>query len=63
MELYLRNNHLGDVIDLLKDSEGNYRPEVDIEQFKSALSHVDSQTKNLPATAQVFLLSSYSRKL
>ncbi|XP_015880767.3 external alternative NAD(P)H-ubiquinone oxidoreductase B1, mitochondrial-like isoform X1 [Ziziphus jujuba] len=53
VELYLKNQHLGDVTDLFKDSEGNYRPEVDIEQFKLALSHVDSQTKNLPATAQV----------
>lgn len=63
VELYLKNQHLGDVTDLFKDSEGNYRPEVDIEQFKLALSHVDSQTKNLPATAQVYVFSSASWKL
>ncbi|KAF4382553.1 hypothetical protein F8388_015381 [Cannabis sativa] len=42
-----------DVTDLLKDSEGKDRKEVDIEGFKSALSQVDSQRKSLPATAQV----------
>ncbi|OAY34117.1 external alternative NAD(P)H-ubiquinone oxidoreductase B1, mitochondrial [Manihot esculenta] len=51
--LYLRNQHLIDVADLLKDPEGNDRKEVDIEGFKLALSHVDSLTKSLPATAQV----------
>jgi len=38
--------------DLLRDSEGN-EMEVDIEGFKKALAHVDSQMKHLPATAQV----------
>ncbi|KAJ4981251.1 hypothetical protein NE237_032088 [Protea cynaroides] len=51
--LYLRNKHLQNVADLLKDSQGRNREEVDIEGFKLALSHVDSQMKNLPATAQV----------
>ncbi|KAJ9171015.1 hypothetical protein P3X46_019069 [Hevea brasiliensis] len=51
--LYLRNKHLIDVADLLKDPEGNDRKEVDIEGLKQALSHVDSLTKSLPATAQV----------
>ncbi|XVF01911.1 hypothetical protein REPUB_Repub04eG0129800 [Reevesia pubescens] len=50
---YLKSMHLSDVTDLLKDPQGNGRNEVDIEGFKLALSHVDSQTKNLPATAQV----------
>uniref|UniRef100_A0A803QK70 NADH:ubiquinone reductase (non-electrogenic) n=1 Tax=Cannabis sativa TaxID=3483 RepID=A0A803QK70_CANSA len=50
---YLRSKHLADVTDLLKDSEGKDRKEVDIEGFKSALSQVDSQRKSLPATAQV----------
>lgn len=58
MGLYLRNQHLIDVADLLKDPEGNDRKEVDIEGFKLALSHVDSLTKSLPATAQVFAFSS-----
>lgn len=51
--LYLKSQHLADVTDLLKDSEGNERKEVDIEGFRLALSHVDSQMKSLPATAQV----------
>ncbi|XP_027157031.1 external alternative NAD(P)H-ubiquinone oxidoreductase B2, mitochondrial-like [Coffea eugenioides] len=44
------------LVDLLKDSKGNdvkESVEVNIEEFKSALSQVDSQMKNLPATAQV----------
>ncbi|XWS68581.1 hypothetical protein CRYUN_Cryun04dG0102600 [Craigia yunnanensis] len=53
VEHYLKSKHLSDVTDLLKDPGGNDRDEVDIEGFKSALSHVDSQMKNLPATAQV----------
>lgn len=52
VELYLKNKHLFDVADLLKDSK-NDREEVDIEGFKSALLHADKQTKSLPATAQV----------
>lgn len=57
MELYLKNKHLNDVTDLLKDPKGNPRREVDIEGFKLALSHVDTQMKSLPATAQVFVLN------
>lgn len=44
------------LVDLLKDSKGNAvkeSVEVNLEEFKSALSQVDSQMKNLPATAQV----------
>jgi len=40
----------------LKEAKGDdvkESVEVDIEEFKSALSKVDSQMKNLPATAQV----------
>ncbi|KAK8613372.1 hypothetical protein V6N13_101134 [Hibiscus sabdariffa] len=50
---YLRTKQLRAVTDLLKDSRGNHRDEVDIEGFKLALSHVDTQVKNLPAPAQV----------
>ncbi|KAK8564064.1 hypothetical protein V6N13_005725 [Hibiscus sabdariffa] len=50
---YLKSKHLRDVTDLLKDPEGNARDGVDIEGFKLALSHVDTQVKSLPATAQV----------
>ncbi|KAM5580895.1 external alternative NAD(P)H-ubiquinone oxidoreductase B1, mitochondrial [Rosa sericea] len=53
VENYLKSKHLQDVTDLLKDSEGNDRKEVNIEEFKLALSLVDSQRKSLPATAQV----------
>ncbi|CAA3010260.1 external alternative NAD(P)H-ubiquinone oxidoreductase B1, mitochondrial, partial [Olea europaea subsp. europaea] len=53
VELYLKSKHLFDVIDLLRDIDGNDRLEVDIEGFKLALSHVDTQMKSLPATAQV----------
>lgn len=57
MELYLKNKHLNDVTDMLKDPQGNPRREVDIEGFTLALSHVDTQMKSLPATAQVFVLN------
>ncbi|XP_010035669.2 external alternative NAD(P)H-ubiquinone oxidoreductase B1, mitochondrial [Eucalyptus grandis] len=53
VEVYLKSKHLKDVTDLLRDPEGNERESVDIEEFKSALCHVDSQAKSLPATAQV----------
>lgn len=53
VELYLKSKHLFDVVDLFKDPEGNDREEIDIEAFKLALSHVDTQMKSLPATAQV----------
>ncbi|PIA55003.1 hypothetical protein AQUCO_00800023v1 [Aquilegia coerulea] len=53
VNLYLRSKHLHSVADLLNDPQKNERKEVDIEGFKSALSHVDSQMKSLPATAQV----------
>lgn len=55
VDLYLKNKHLLEVKDLFRDSEGNVRKEVDIEDFKLALSQVDSQMKSLPATAQVLL--------
>uniref|UniRef100_A0A2N9HWC1 Pentacotripeptide-repeat region of PRORP domain-containing protein n=1 Tax=Fagus sylvatica TaxID=28930 RepID=A0A2N9HWC1_FAGSY len=45
--------HQANVIDLLKDPLGNDQKEVDIEGFKLALSHVDSQMKSLPTTAPV----------
>ncbi|CAI9090388.1 OLC1v1025151C1 [Oldenlandia corymbosa var. corymbosa] len=53
VELYLKSKHMLDIIDLWKDSEGNDKVEIDIERFKLALCHVDSQMKSLPATAQV----------
>lgn len=53
VELYCKSKHLLEATDLLKETEGNEKEEVDVEGFKQALSHVDSQTKSLPATAQV----------
>lgn len=53
IELYLKNKHIADVKDLLRDSDGKERKEVTMEQFKTALCQVDSQTKSFPATAQV----------
>ncbi|KAJ8748325.1 hypothetical protein K2173_001744 [Erythroxylum novogranatense] len=50
---YLKSKHMSHVTDLLKDPEGKERNEINIEEFKLALAHVDSQTKTLPATAQV----------
>lgn len=47
---------MSDIFDLLKESKGDDAKEsieLNIEEFKSALSQVDSQMKNLPATAQV----------
>lgn len=58
VELYLKSKHLRNVVDLLIDSGGDDKKdsiELDIEGFKSALSHVDSQMKSLPATAQVMI--------
>ncbi|KAK6917464.1 FAD/NAD(P)-binding domain [Dillenia turbinata] len=56
LELYLKNKQLSNVTDLLKEAKGDDKKEsieVNVEEFKSALSQVDSQMKNLPATAQV----------
>ncbi|CAK9144090.1 unnamed protein product [Ilex paraguariensis] len=54
--LYLKNKRLHNIVDLLKDSKGDVAKEsieLNIEEFKTILSEVDSQMKNLPATAQV----------
>ncbi|KAF6135621.1 hypothetical protein GIB67_028192, partial [Kingdonia uniflora] len=52
----LMNNRMKNIVDLLTDPKANVNKEsieLDIEAFKSSLSQVDSQMKNLPATAQV----------
>lgn len=59
VELYLKNRQMSSLVDLLKGSEGDAvknSVEVNLEEFKSALSQVDSQMKNLPATAQVIYM-------
>lgn len=56
MELYLKNKKMSSLVDILKESAGDIAKEsieLNIEEFKLALSQVDSQMKNLPATAQV----------
>lgn len=63
MELYLKNKKMSNLVDLLKESKGDggvkESVEVDIEEFKSALSQVDTDMKNLPATAQVLCRRDY----
>lgn len=47
---------MSSLVDILKESKGDVAKEsveLNVEEFKSALSQVDSQMKNLPATAQV----------
>lgn len=54
--LYLKNKQMSSIVDLLKEAKGNdakESTELNIEEFKTALSQVDSQMKFLPATAQV----------
>lgn len=57
VELYLKSKRMGGIADLLKGAEADdgskKNTELKIEEFKSALSQVDSQVKFLPATAQV----------
>ncbi|GJZ84035.1 external alternative NAD(P)H-ubiquinone oxidoreductase B2, mitochondrial-like protein [Tanacetum coccineum] len=56
VQLYLKNKKMSSLVDLLKESKGGAAKgstEFNVEDVKSALSQVDSQMKNLPATAQV----------
>eukprot|EP01018_Ginkgo_biloba_P011602 Gb_32810 [translate_table: standard] len=56
MDIYLKSHHMQSVMELLEGAAENghgKKVELDIEHFKAALSHVDSQLKTLPATAQV----------
>ncbi|KAK8629418.1 hypothetical protein V6N13_078259 [Hibiscus sabdariffa] len=56
VELYLKNKQKRNIVDLVKEAKGDAAREsmeLNIEEFKAALSEVDSQMKNLPATAQV----------
>ena len=55
VELYLKKKKLRNIANLLKSANGD-NTELSIETFKQALSEVDTQMKNLPATAQVKLL-------
>nr|CAB3471213.1 unnamed protein product [Digitaria exilis] len=62
VELYMKSMHMLDIADLIKGAVGDSHKEsmvVDIEEFKKALSHVDSQVKSAPATAQVAAQQGY----
>jgi NADH:ubiquinone reductase (non-electrogenic) len=51
-----KSMHMLDIVDLIKGAIDDSHKEsmvVDIEEFRKAVSHVDSQLKNAPATAQV----------
>ena len=56
IELYLKNRHMKSITDLMTDAKGDAKKEaveLNIEELRAAFSQVDSQMKNLPATAQV----------
>ncbi|KAL8152315.1 hypothetical protein V2J09_010075 [Rumex salicifolius] len=56
VELFLKNKKMKSIVDLLADANGDNSKktvELNIEDFKKALSEVDTKMKNLPATAQV----------
>ncbi|EPS65039.1 hypothetical protein M569_09737, partial [Genlisea aurea] len=54
VEIYMKKKQVKNFLNLIRDSGGDDDDEeLDIEKFKSALSDVDAQMKNLPATAQV----------
>lgn len=60
VELYLKSKQMRSIVDLSKEANGDDKKEsteLNIEEFKAALSKVDSQMKFLPATAQVLILS------
>lgn len=55
--IYLKKKQMNNIMALMKKYEDKSGAvEVDIETFTSGLSEVDSQMKNLPATAQVRML-------
>lgn len=62
LELYLKSKHMSDIADLIRDAKGGDvekgSMQLDIDELKIALAHVDSQVKSLPATAQVTLITS-----
>ncbi|OMO65109.1 Calcium-binding EF-hand [Corchorus olitorius] len=56
VELYMKSKQVRNIADLLKEAKGDSAKEsmeLNIEEFKKALTEVDTQMKNLPATAQV----------
>ncbi|KAL4290742.1 hypothetical protein GQ457_14G010290 [Hibiscus cannabinus] len=56
VKLYMKSKRVRNFVDILTEAKGNAAKEtieLSIEEFKTALSVVDSKMKNLPATAQV----------
>ncbi|KAJ1267206.1 hypothetical protein BS78_07G038500 [Paspalum vaginatum] len=56
VQLYLKSKQMNSIADLVRSAKGDTEKEsveLNIEEFKKALSLVDSQVKFLPATAQV----------
>ncbi|XP_050205757.1 external alternative NAD(P)H-ubiquinone oxidoreductase B4, mitochondrial-like [Mercurialis annua] len=53
VKLHMEKNHLKNFDAMLKKAQENDKKQIDLETFKNALSKVDFQVKNLPATAQV----------
>nr|BAJ93943.1 predicted protein [Hordeum vulgare subsp. vulgare] len=56
VKLYMKSKQMNGIADLIRTGKGDTEKEsvdLSIEEFKKALSLVDSQVKNLPATAQV----------
>lgn len=51
VELHLKKKRLRNFLALLSGEDA--KKQIDIERFRTALEQVDSQFKNLPATAQV----------
>lgn len=61
VKLYMKSKQMNGIADLIRTGKGDTKKEsvdLSIEEFKKALSLVDSQVKNLPATAQVSLFFS-----
>lgn len=57
VDLYLKKKQMNNILALMKSRDNP--AVVDIETFKAGLSEVDSQMKNLPATAQVHATTTY----
>lgn len=56
IDIYMQRQHLKTLVDLIKSATAAGKQdhvEIGLEQFKAALSKVDSQMRQLPATAQV----------
>ncbi|VAI91639.1 unnamed protein product [Triticum turgidum subsp. durum] len=72
VELYMKSMHMVDIADLIKGGLGDSHKEsmvVNIEEFKKAMCHVDSQVKTVPATAQsprnkgIILLTALTKRI